>query len=111
MGGVIAATLMVAAVNARTSEIGLRRAVGALHADIARQFLTETALSLGAGGMAGIIVGLVLSELVAQHMKLSGLAPVVAVLVGLCATCVTGIAAGVLPARRAARLLPIEALR
>jgi putative ABC transport system permease protein len=111
VGGIVAATLMVSSVNARTSEIGLRRAVGALPEDIARQFLIETALSLVAGGVIGIVVGLAGSELVAVHLKLVSGISLAAVEISLTASAVTGLVAGVLPARRAARLLPVEALR
>jgi putative ABC transport system permease protein len=107
----VAATLMIASVNARVGEIGLRRAVGALPDDIARQFLAETALSLVSGGLVGIVIGVGASELVAAHLKLDGGVSWSAVLVGLAASAVTGLVAGVLPARRAARLLPVEALR
>jgi putative ABC transport system permease protein len=111
VGGIIAATLMVASVNARTAEIGLRRALGALPVDIAKQFLTETAFSMVAGGLFGIVLGLVASQAVALHMKLDGGLSWVAVVAGLAASLLTGVVAGVMPARRAARLMPVEALR
>ena len=111
VGGIVAATLMVSSINARTGEIGLRRAVGALPEDIARQFLVETALSLVAGGAIGVVIGLVGGELVASHLKLVSGISLAAVVIGLSASVVTGLLAGVLPARRAARLLPVEALR
>jgi putative ABC transport system permease protein len=111
VGGIVAATLMVSSVNARTGEIGLRRAVGALPEDIARQFLIETVLSLVAGGVIGVVIGLVGGELVAAHLKLVSGISLTAMVIGLTASAVTGLVAGVLPARRAARLLPVEALR
>jgi putative ABC transport system permease protein len=111
VGGMIAAALMVSSVNARTGEIGLRRAVGALPGDIARQFLIETTLSLVAGGVIGIAIGLIGSELVATHLKLNTGISLWPVVIGLTASALTGLVAGVLPARRAARLMPVEALR
>ncbi|ACB73610.1 ABC transporter permease [Opitutus terrae] len=111
VGGLVAATLMLGAVNARVAEIGLRRAVGAQPRDISRQFLIETTVTVLGGGVAGIVLGLVVGQIVADHLKLESPFPWLAIALGLLLSTATGLLAGVLPARRAARLLPADALR
>lgn len=111
VGGIVAATLMLGAVNARVSEIGVRCAVGAQPGDIARQFLVETTATVVGGGLVGIVVGLVASQLVAARLELTGTFSWVAILLGFALSVATGLLAGVLPARRAAKLPPVEALR
>jgi putative ABC transport system permease protein len=111
VGGVVAATLMLASVSARVAEIGLRRAVGARPQDIARQFLLETILIIVAGGAVGVLFGYSSAYAVAARMKLDIGFSWSAVLVSLAAATATGLVAGVAPARRAARLHPVDALR
>jgi putative ABC transport system permease protein len=111
VGGVVAATLMLASVNERVGEIGLRRAVGARPEDIRAQFLLETALIIVAGAAAGIVLGYFGAQAVASRWQLGGAFSWTAVLVSLIAAAITGLAAGVAPARRAARLHPADALR
>jgi len=101
----------VASVSERTSEIGLRRAIGARAGDIRLQFLIETAATTLAGGFAGILLGYVLAQLGAQKMHLDSVAPWGAALIGIAASTAVGLAAGLLPARQAARLSPADALR
>jgi putative ABC transport system permease protein len=110
-GGVVAASLMLFSVNERTGEIGLRRALGARPRDIARQFLLETALTTLAGGAGGALVGCAGALLVASRMGLESVVSWPAIALGLVLAAATGLVAGVLPARRAARLQPAEALR
>lgn len=111
VGGIVAATLMVGAVHARVGEIGLRRALGAKPADISWQFLAESTLTMLGGGAIGTTLGAVAAQLVADRMALGPVFSPTAVLVGLALSAATGLLAGVLPARRAARLLPADALR
>lgn len=111
VGGLVAATLMVGAVNARVAEIGLRRAVGALPRDIGRQFLVETTVTVLGGGLLGIALGQGAGLIVASHLKFDGAFSWTAILLGLLMSIATGLLAGVLPARRAARLQPADALR
>ena len=111
VGAVVAATLMLASVSARVAEIGLRRAVGARPQDIGRQFLVETALIIVAGGVVGIVLGYAAAYALAARMRLDIGFSWAAVLVSLAAATVTGLAAGVAPARRAAGLHPVDALR
>jgi len=111
VGGIVAAVLMLASVNARVGEIGIRRAVGALAEDIRGQFLLETAATIVTGAVGGIALGYLAVQLVASRMQLSVALSGTAVLVSIVAAAVTGLVAGVGPARRAARLRPVDALR
>ena len=111
VGGIVAATLMLVSVNQRISEIGLRRAVGARAGDIGMQFLIETAITAVGGGILGIATGLLAARLVATKMALGATFSWKAVLIAFAAASITGLLAGVLPARRAAKLQPADALR
>jgi len=103
---------MIIAVTERTREIGVRLAMGARRRDVLRQFLLEAALLATAGGVAGVaaasLIGLALSGLMPGF---EAAAPLWAVAAGLAASTATGVLAGYLPAQRAARLDPVEALR
>jgi putative ABC transport system permease protein len=111
VGGIVSASLMLASVNERVAEIGLRRAVGARSEDIRLQFLLETAATTLAGGIGGIVLGYFGAQLGASRMHLGHITPWTAALIGVIASTVVGFAAGLLPALRAARLSPAEALR
>ena len=111
VGGIVSASLMLTSVNERVAEIGLRRAIGARPEDIRLQFLLETTITILAGGLAGIALGWLVAELGASRMRLGAVSPWIAALVGIAASGVVGSIAGVLPALRAARLHPAEALR
>jgi putative ABC transport system permease protein len=110
-GGIVSATLMVASVNERAGEIGLRRAVGARTQDIRLQFLIETTATTLAGGVAGILFGYVLAHVGATHMHLGSVAPWGAALLGIVSSIVVGFSASLLPAQRAAHMSPVDALR
>jgi putative ABC transport system permease protein len=111
VGGVVAATLMLASVNERVAEIGLRRAVGASPEDIRWQFLLETAAISLTGAAGGVVLGYIGARLAANQMQLDGAFSWTAVLVSLVAAVLVGLLAGVAPARRAALLHPAQALR
>jgi putative ABC transport system permease protein len=111
VGGIGIANVMVIAVLERRSEIGLRRALGAARAHIAAQFLTE-ALILGAlGGTAGLLAGIVITEVLARARHWTPLIPPQALWGGLAAAITIAALAGLYPAARAARLSPAEALK
>lgn len=107
----VAATLMLSSVNERVGEIGLRRAVGARPGDIHLQFLLETSVAILGGGFVGLLVGCIGAQIVADRFSLGNVISLKAILVGITAAVVTGFLAGVVPARRAARLQPADALR
>jgi putative ABC transport system permease protein len=111
VGGIGVMNIMLVSVTERTREIGIRMAIGAREGDIMTQFLVEAvALSL-LGGLAGVIIGVVVSRVMQAildwHMTLA-FGPVA---ISIAVSAATGIAFGFFPARRAARLDPIEALR
>lgn len=110
-GGVVAAALMLAAVNERVAEIGLRRAIGARPSDIRWQFLLESAATTLVGGLLGLGVGLLASSQLATQFHLDDIVPWRMVIIGVVLSSATGLLAGLAPARRAARLKPIDALR
>jgi putative ABC transport system permease protein len=111
VAAIVAATLMLASVNERTGEIGLRRAVGAEVGDVQFQFLVETAMTMLVGAVAGIVAGLALALYAAMRLHLDGTLSLRAVLIALAVSLLTGLLAGVFPARRAAQLDPATALR
>lgn len=111
VAAIVAATLMLASVNERIGEIGLRRAVGARIEDVQLQFLIETSVTMLGGGLIGIVLGLTLAQFAASRFHLIDLVSWKAIVVGLVVSAVTGALAGVLPARKAALLDPAAALR
>ena len=111
VAGIVAATLMLSSVNERVGEIGLRRAIGARPEDIRLQFATETAVSVLTGGLGGLLLGYAAARFAATRLQLGVAFSWKAVLIGLVGSAIAGLLAGVLPARRAARLQPADALR
>ena len=111
VGGVGIANVMVISVLERRSEIGLRRALGATRKHITYQFLSESVLLAGAGGVAGVLLGAVVTAAWASYQGWDTLVPLVAVVGGLVAALAIGAIAGLYPALRAAKLSPTEALR
>lgn len=112
IGGIGIANVMVIAVTERTREIGLRLAVGAPRAAVLRQFLVEAAMLSGLGGLAGVALALLLGWLASLVLAgFSAIPPLWAVVAGLVTSIGVGVVAGYLPARRAAGLSPVDALR
>jgi putative ABC transport system permease protein len=111
VGGIGVMAVMMISVTERTREIGIRKAVGATRRDILQQFLVEAATLTGLGGLAGIIVGLGIGRLANVAMHIDATPPLDLTLLAVFISVGIGIAFGLLPARRAARLDPIEALR
>ena len=112
IGGIGIANVMIISVTERTREIGIRLAIGARRIDVRRQFLTEAAILSGAGGVFGVaIAAMVGAALALSAPGFPATPPLWAVSAGLMTSVVVGVVAGYLPARRAASLEPIEALR
>jgi len=111
VGGVLVTVLMLISISERTSEIGLRRAVGARAKDILLQFVMETIVISISGGMIGFVLGVVGVQLLIFKMKLPQVVPWEAFILGMAFSTIVGMAAGILPARKAAGLEPVDALR
>ncbi len=111
VSGVGIMNIMLATVNARIKEIGIRKAVGATSAEIRAQFLTEAVLISLIGGLIGIAIGMALPislrVLTSYRMPISGLSVIIAVVV----SSLIGVMFGTMPAARAAKLDPVESLR
>jgi putative ABC transport system permease protein len=111
VGGIGVMAVMMISVTDRTREIGIRKAVGATRGDILQQFLIEAASLTGIGGMIGILIGLALGKIAGSLMGVHGAPPVDLTLIAVAVSVGIGLVFGVLPARRAALLDPIESLR
>jgi len=116
VGGVGIMNIMLVNVNERTREIGLRKAVGATARNIQRQFLTETLLVTLLGGVIGILIGAMVAGGIALAARGLGYqweyhVSLFSIVLSVSVTCMVGIVFGWYPARKAARLEPIEALR
>ena len=110
VGAIGVANIMVIAVLERRSEIGLRRALGATRGHIRAQFLTEAILLAFTGGVAGVLAGAAATGIYAHHKGWATVIPADAWGGGLGAALVIGALAGLLPAIRAARMSPTQAL-
>ena len=111
VGAVGVANIMIISVLERRSEIGLRRALGATRGQIRTQFLAEAVLLALAGGAIGVVLGAIATAVYAATKGWSVVIPAEAWAGGLAAALLIGAIAGLLPALRAARLSPTEALR
>jgi len=112
VGAVGIFTIMTIAVRERTSEIGLLRALGARHRQVLVLFLGEAAALAAVGGAAGLVIGIGGGQLL--HLLIPMLpvyTPWFVVVIAMAVATTIGLLAGVLPAGRAARLDPVEALR
>ena len=111
VGGVVIMNIMLAVVTERTREIGIRKSVGARRQDILNQFLVESSMLSGMGGMIGVIISWVIAVAVRNTTAIPMQLPLYAVALGVGLSLVTGLFFGIYPAQRAAKLDPIEALR
>jgi len=111
VGGVGVSNIMLVSVSERTREIGLRKALGARTRDITRQFLFEATALTAIGGIIGLAAGVGLAELVAAFAPIPAEVTLWSVALALGVSVGVGLVFGVLPARRAGRLDPVEALR
>ncbi len=111
VGGVGVVAIMMISVTERTREIGVRKALGATRGTILWQFLVEAATLTSIGASVGLIVGAILAWVVRVNTPVPTSIPGSAVLTALIASIGTGVVFGMLPALRASRLDPVEALR
>ena len=113
VGGIGVMNIMLVSVTERTREIGIRKALGARTTSIIVQFLCESAIISGIGGIIGILLGAGTAGVISA-LEIGGLSARLspaAVMLTTCFSCGVGIVFGIYPARKAARLSPIEALR
>ncbi|OGZ03236.1 MAG: hypothetical protein A2390_01645 [Candidatus Liptonbacteria bacterium RIFOXYB1_FULL_36_10] len=111
VGGIGIMNMMLTTVTERTREIGLRKAIGAKRRDINIQFLTEAVALTFIGGVIGVILGWLVSFLVTYFGVIQAQVSLYSVIIAFSVSTIIGVIFGYYPARRAARLNPIEALR
>ncbi len=111
VGGVVIMNIMMAVVTERTHEIGIRKSVGARQRDIMNQFLVESSMLAAAGGLIGVLLAWVVSLLVRNLTPVPSAIPAYAVVLGVGLSAAVGLFFGMYPARTAAKLDPIAALR
>jgi putative ABC transport system permease protein len=109
IGGIVIMNIMLASVTERTHEIGIRKSLGARRRDIMVQFVIESAVMAGAGGLMGILLAVGIAKLV--DIVFTAAVPVNAIVAGLVLSTSVGLFFGIYPASKAAKLDPIEALR
>jgi len=111
IGGVVIMNVMLASVTERTREIGIRKSLGARRSDILMQFMVESTVMALVGGAIGVLVAWLLAVVVRNTTPVPMAVPLLAVLASIGISSAVGMFFGVYPARKAARLDPIEALR
>ena len=111
VGGIGVMAVMMISVTERTREIGIRKAVGATRRDILQQFLVEAATLTGIGGLAGVAFGALVGRAANAFMRIQSTPPVGLTILAVVVSVGIGIVFGLIPARRAALMDPIEALR
>jgi putative ABC transport system permease protein len=111
VGGIGIMNIMLAGILERTREIGLRRAVGARQSDIVRQFVVEATMISVAGGLLGVLLGFIVSRLIAWLAGWSTIVTGGSIALGFLVSISVGLIFGIYPATKAARLDPVEAIR
>ncbi len=111
VGGVVIMNIMLAVVTERTAEIGIRKSLGARRRDILQQFLVESATLASCGGLMGVLIAWVIAVAVRNVTPVPMELPLSSVAVGVGLSATVGMFFGIYPARQAAKLDPIEALR
>ena len=111
VGGIGIMNIMLASVSERTREIGLRKAVGATSRDIRLQFVIESCVIAGVGGLVGVGLGALGANLLGRALQTNALITPQSVILSVGVAAATGLFFGIYPAQKAAQLSPIEALR
>ena len=111
VGGIGVMNIMLVSVTERTREIGIRKSLGARTGSILTQFLAEAAIITSLGGIIGIIIGFLGANIICRVIGFEASISPMVVLVTVLFSSAVGIFFGIYPARKAARLSPIEALR
>ncbi len=111
VGGIGIMNIMLASVMERTREVGVRRAVGARRKDILGQFLVEAVVLSFVGGLAGVVLGFILTKVIALYAGWRTIVSISAIVLAFGVSAAVGIVFGIYPARQAAKLDPIVSLR
>jgi putative ABC transport system permease protein len=111
VGGIGIMNIMLVAVTERTREIGIRAAIGARQRDLLLQFLVEASMMSAGGGLMGVVFGIVAAKAITAWFGWPTSIPLYAVIGAFASAAAIGVVFGLLPAQRAARLDPIDALR
>jgi len=111
VGGIVIMNIMLAVVTERTHEIGIRKSLGARQRDILNQYLVESSVLAGVGGVIGVIIAWLIAFVIRNASSIPMSLPWSSVVTGVGLSTVVGLFFGIYPARQAARLDPIEALR
>src|SRR5579864_5533369 len=111
VGGIVIMNIMLAVVTERTHEIGIRKSLGARRTDILSQFLVESSVLAGTGGLIGVMLAWMLAIIVRNTTPMPMALPWTSIFLGVGLSAMVGLFFGIYPARRASRLDPIEALR
>ena len=111
VGGIGVMNIMLVSVTERTSEIGLKKAIGAKKRQILLQFLTESAVLTSLGGIIGVVSGIIMAQLISGMMQIPVSISPPAIAIAVVFSTLIGVVFGMLPAYQAANLNPIEALR
>jgi putative ABC transport system permease protein len=111
VGGIGIMNIMLVSVTERTREIGIRKAIGAKRSSILKQFLIESAVVSGSGGIIGVIAGIGCSYIFGILMNIPSTTPLYIIIIAFGFSLLVGIFFGIYPANQAAKLKPVDALR
>ncbi len=111
VGGIVIMNIMLATVQERTREIGIRMAIGARQMDVFIQFIVQTVIITTIGGILGIIIGMSMLDQLGKYLEFNLVASQQMVAIALFVSAGVGLIFGIFPAVRASKLDPVEALR